>query len=459
MQSGSKILITAIGIITTVIVGFVDAFTGSEISFSILYLVPVTFVTWFSGKKSGIIMAVVGVAAWVAADSISGIVYSNLVIHLWNALSRLGIFLIIVYLESSLKERQLYLEHDVQAKELNLSLEKIEHKRTFQSVKRLSLFPELNPNPIIEIDVNKNLTYCNQAADAFLNRLNFTADYSIFFPEDMGSVIDALSDPEKNVIHREKKVGDVVLEEYIYVIHSFKVIQIYAMDITERKKAEEKIKRSLEEKEVLLKEIHHRVKNNLQIISSLLRLQSGLIKDKDANSVFQETQKRINSIAGIHKMLYEKGEITDIKAAEFFGQLTSMLYHLYNVNSNRIKMDVSADGIILNTDIVHPLGLLITEIISNSFKYAFPNGSDGKIFIKMNKSGTDFYELEVGDTGIGIPEGIETKQSPTLGLKLIDLLSQQISSTYGLDKSSGTKYSFKFKTIGMAKQDAASLSP
>ncbi len=449
LQSGSKVLITAVGIAATIIVGFVDAVTGSEISFSILYLVPVAFVTWYAGKRDGIIIAIVGVLSWVAADAFSGIVYSNFAIHIWNAFSRLAILLTIVYLESMLKERQLYLEQDVQTKAVNLSLEKIEHRRTFESVKRLSLFPELNPNPIVEIDIKKNLTYFNQAAETFLDNLDFDADYGVFFPDDINTVIEALSDPAKNVLHREKKVGGVVLEEYIYIIHTFKVIQIYATDITERKIAEENIKKSLEEKEVLLKEIHHRVKNNLQIISSLLRLQAGLIKDKDASSVFLETQKRINSIAGIHKMLYEKGEITDIKAGEFFTQLTTMLFHLYNASSSKIKIDVSANGIVLNTDVVHPLGLLITEIISNSLKYAFPDGTSGEVYVKMKKEDERNYELEVGDNGIGIPKGLESRQSPTLGLKLIDLLSQQLNSSYVMDEGPGTRYTFRFKTDGL----------
>ncbi len=450
LQNSSPLFITTVSIILTLVIGVIDAVTGNDISFSILYLVPVMFVTWFADKKSGIIVSVIGVIAWFAGDIITftGNTPPRIIAHIWNAASRFGIYLIIVYLEAALKKRQADLEYHIQEKTIDLSLEKIEHKKTFESVKRLSLFPELNPNPILEIDNKKNLTYCNNAALAFLEKLDSAADYDVFFPDDIDLVIKALSDIDKNVLYREKKIGNIVLEEYIYVIHSFKVIQIYAIDITDRKIAEENIKKSLSEKEVLLKEIHHRVKNNLQIISSLLRLQSHLIKDNDAQSVFAETQKRINSIASIHKMLYERGELTDIDAADFFRQLTSMLLHIYNV-SNKIKFTVESDQITFDSDIVHPLGLLITEILSNSLKYAFPDGTEGEIFIKLKKDlAKDDYVLEIGDTGKGIPKEFETKQSPTLGLQLIDLLSKQLSADYHVENSKGTKYEFKFKKIG-----------
>lgn len=445
LQNLPNWLVNALAGLIVILIGLIDAVSGKEISFSILYLVPVAFVTWYSGRTSGIIIAALSVGAWLTADAVSGIVYSSNFIHIWNGISRFGIYLVIIFLETALKEKYKSLELDIEEKEADLSIEKMEHKKTFESVKRLSLFPELNPNPIIEIDNRKSLTYLNDAADKFLNRLDGIFDYTVFLPDDIDNIINDLADKNKLVVYREKKIGEIILEEYIYLIHTSKVIQIYAADITARKIAEENIKRSLKEKEILLKEIHHRVKNNLQIISSLLKLQSAFIKDQNDLSVFMESQNRISSIASIHKMLYESEDISNINAGIFFSQLTNKLFHIYNTDVTKIKTVITAENVNIDTDIANPLGLLLTEIVSNSLKYAFINKNEGIINITFKKDKGNKYSLEIGDNGIGISKDVDYNQSPTLGLQLIDLLSRQLNAAYHRDVSSGTNYVFKFE--------------
>lgn len=445
LQNISKPVIIIAAILLVAAIGIIDAITGKEISFSILYLIPATFVTWYADKRSGIFIAALSVGVWLLADAYTGVVYSNVFIHLWNGLSRFGIYLIIIYLETYIKERTRLLEHNVLEKTADLSIEKIKHKRTYESVKRLSLFPELNPNPIIEIDSDKQLTYCNKAADDFIYDLDLAADYSVFLPADIDEIIKNLSDESKLSEYRELHIGEKVIEEYIYLIHSYRVIQIYAADITNRKIAEGNIKNSLKEKELLLKEIHHRVKNNLQIISSLLRLQSSFIKDKNDLSVFIESQNRISSIASIHKMLYESADIANIDAGEFFKQLIERLFHVYNTGTDKVKIEIETGDLKIDTDLANPIGLLITEIVSNSLKYAFPGNMPGRIFAVMKKDGEKNYLFEIGDTGIGMANNIELNSSPTLGLQLIDLLAKQFNSSYNYKVDGGTKYVFEFE--------------
>lgn len=431
--------IMAIGILMVIGVGVLDSFTGKEIAFSAFYLVPVLFVTWFAGKKPGYIIAVLCTGAWVIADGVTGQVFSSFWIHVWNAVSRFLVYGVVVHFEVLFRHQKENLELDVERTSIDLSIEKVEHKRTFESVKRLSLFPELNPNPILEIDAAGKLTYFNKAAGDFLDSLGI-ADYDAFFPEDIEEILKGITKDTATAIVREKKIGNVVLEEYIYFIRSFKVVQIYALDITVRKKAEEDIRKSLKEKEVLIREIHHRVKNNLQIISSLLKLQTAFIKDKGDLAVFVESQRRINSIASIHQMLYKEGNVANIEANRFLNDLASKLSGIYEDTRIKVRFDIQADGIVIDADIANPLGLLATEIISNSFKYAFTPGNDALVFIKMFNDDNGKLVMEIGDNGKGFVINERNEKSPTLGLQLIRLLSQQLDATLDLDSSAGTKY-------------------
>jgi two-component sensor histidine kinase len=445
LQNTSASVITLAGIFSVLAVGMADILTGKEISFSILYLLPVTFVGWFADRRKALFVGVLSVAAWLGADAYTGVVFSSPVIHIWNALARFGIYYFVIYLEDLLKERNLLLQRDVVKKSADLSIEKIEHKKTYESVKRLSLFPELNPNPIIEIDSRKNLTYLNKAAEEFINKQDSVQDYTIFLPADIDQILMSLSDKSKYALHREKNVGSQVIEEYIYFIHHFQVVQIYAADITERKKAENELKNSLKEKEILLREIHHRVKNNLQIISSLLKLQSAFIKNEDDQAVFLESQRRIGYIASIHQMLYKEGDVARINAGRFFSELAARLYQLYEGSGPAIKFDIKTDELYINAEDANPMGLLVTEVISNSLKHAFKGKNEGVISITLLKKNSGFLELSIGDNGIGIGRDISKEKSPTLGLHLIDLLAGQIDAVYSVDSSRGTAYTFMFK--------------
>jgi PAS domain S-box-containing protein len=229
-------------------------------------------------------------------------------------------------------------------------------------------------------------------------------------------------------------------------------ILIINNDITSRKKAEDKIKASLREKEVLLKEIHHRVKNNLQIISSLLDLQQDYVRDDlTAVNVLKESQNRVLSMAMLHEILYQSENLNQIDFSAYIKNLVSNLFSSYGVKAD-IQAEITVEEIFLNIETSIPLGLIITELVSNSLKYAFPGEETGKLIISLDSHDKEF-ELNISDNGIGFPEEIDFKKTEsTLGLKLVNTLVNQIDGTIELKRTKGTQYIITFKELTYNKR-------
>lgn len=218
------------------------------------------------------------------------------------------------------------------------------------------------------------------------------------------------------------------------------------MDITRRKIAENDVKKSLKEKEILLKEIHHRVKNNLQIISSLLDLQEAYVKeDSVAVTVLKESQNRVLSMAMLHEMLYQSKDLSHINFSNYIRSLTSNLFNSYGIQ-NRIKPVIDIEQVFMNIETSVPCGLIISELVSNSLKYAYPDNATGKLLILLQSHGKDF-ELIVSDDGVGFPEDLDFRNTGSLGLKLVNTLVLQLDGTIELDRSQGTKFTIKFKEL------------
>lgn len=215
-------------------------------------------------------------------------------------------------------------------------------------------------------------------------------------------------------------------------------------EITEHKKDEERIIASLKEKEVLLKEIHHRVKNNMQIISSMLGLQSTFVNNKEFNNMLKDSQNRIKSMALIHEKLYQSDNMAYVDMVEYINCLVHNLLQSYLINTERITVVQDIDNLRFNIDLSIPLGLLINEIMSNSFKHAFPGGNNGKILISVKKLSNNDFEMIIKDDGIGIPEDKDIMNSKTLGINLIMALIDQINGTITMTNDNGLKYSIIF---------------
>ncbi len=216
-------------------------------------------------------------------------------------------------------------------------------------------------------------------------------------------------------------------------------------DITARKKAEERIKKSLEEKEVLLREIHHRVKNNMQILSSLLNLQIQYEDLDETVKVLQDSQGRVKSMAMIHENLYQSSNFSNINFKEYLERLVSGIFYSYEIIAGSIGSKIEIDDVNLSIDTAIPLGLIINELVTNSVKYAFPQG-EGNITIKL-KSITEQMELVVADNGIGLPETIDIRNPETLGLQLVKSLTEQLDGDIRVDKSNGTEFRITFNEL------------
>lgn len=218
-------------------------------------------------------------------------------------------------------------------------------------------------------------------------------------------------------------------------------------DITERKEAEEMLKTSLVEKEILLREIHHRVKNNLQIISSLLNLQSRHIKDEPALDMFHESRNRVRSMALVHEKLYRSDDLANVDFCEYIRSLGRHLFMSYGINSTAIDLDVSVRDVFLDINTSIPCGLIINELISNSLKHAFSGREQGKICVVLRSERNGKFKLVVSDDGVGLPKGLDVTQTESLGLQLVTMLVEQLQGTLNLDNNEGTSFEIVFEKL------------
>lgn len=219
-------------------------------------------------------------------------------------------------------------------------------------------------------------------------------------------------------------------------------------DVTEQKRAEEELRASVREKETLLREINHRVKNNMQIISSLLNLQSGYIEDPAHAEVFRECQNRIRTMAFAHEKLYQTESLSKINIGSYIKDLARGVLKSYKVDTNRVILSMELEDLVLSLETAVPCGLIVTELVSNSVKHAFRDGRDGRIDVRLRRTGTDALELSVKDNGVGLPPGIDIREYKSLGLRLVSTIAEgQLEGTVEADSSGGTEFRIRFKEL------------
>jgi len=218
-------------------------------------------------------------------------------------------------------------------------------------------------------------------------------------------------------------------------------------DITQRKIAEMQIQESLQEKEVLLQEIHHRVKNNLQVISSLLDLQSQHIEEQATLELFRQSCSRIKAMALVHETLYKFNDFAKINFTEYIENLTGYLFSIYGVDVETINLELYLDEVAFKIDTAIPCGLIINELVSNALKHAFLNQAKGTIYITLHFDEDNSYTLIVRDNGIGLPPNWESKTVNSLGLKLVEILANQLEGTLQVNSRCGTEFSLKFREL------------
>ncbi len=215
-------------------------------------------------------------------------------------------------------------------------------------------------------------------------------------------------------------------------------------DVTETVRAEERIRAALAEKEVLLREVHHRVKNNLQVISSILSLQSGYIESEELKGVFRECQDRIRSMALIHERLYRSGDFVHINLADYVKSITSALLRSYRVSSAHIELKLSVPNYRVDMDTSMQLGLILNELCSNALKHAFPEGRSGLLSVEFIPNIDGHCLLVVSDDGVGLPAGFDLMAGKTMGLQLISSMVTQMGGAIEVSGEGGASFKLRF---------------
>jgi PAS domain S-box-containing protein len=247
----------------------------------------------------------------------------------------------------------------------------------------------------------------------------------------------------------DKNNKKVNLEVFLNpIFEKDKVIEVsgIAHNITEKKQAQQKIEASLKEKEVLLREVHHRVKNNMQVVSSILNLQSSYVSDEYALALLKESQNRIKTMAIIHESLYQNKSFSSVNFSEYVRTLISNIIHSYSSSKEKVKVELNIADVILPLDSSIPAGLILNELVTNAIKHAFPGTRHGVITVDL-KCEENLVFLELKDNGVGFKENVSFQNSHSLGLQLVNTLIEQIDGKYEFksEKDIGTEIKVTFK--------------
>lgn len=216
------------------------------------------------------------------------------------------------------------------------------------------------------------------------------------------------------------------------------------VDITERKQAEQQIRRSLKEKEALLREVHHRVKNNMAVVSSLLSLQANKIEDAAVRTLFDASRQRVKSMALVHEKLYQTDDLASINFEEYIRSIVAEIISLYRIDTNTITTEINVEDIALDLESAVPCGLIINELLTNAFKYAFPDNRSGALRIHFSTA-DDWHTLMIKDDGVGLAKGFDYQKASTLGLQIANVLAGQLRGTLQIRSDQGTEALLRFK--------------
>ena len=284
--------------------------------------------------------------------------------------------------------------------------------------------------------------------DGIVKRIGYVQERGVQVgPQDIESPIPGryLRETILPIFDAEKKVVNTlsVLEDITDIKLAAKALE----------QSEEKLRSSLDEKETLLREVHHRVKNNLQVISGLLNLQSHYIDDEAVKSIYKESQNRIKTMALIHEELYQRTDLARINLAEYIMGLAENLTSSYSITRDRIRLVLDLENEDMALDTAIPCGLMVNELISNSLKHAFPGESEGEISVSLHRLDSEWYSLSVSDNGTGLPRGLDYRKTGTMGMQLVVVLAEQMGAHLEYDGETGTSFTITFREYHEATPD------
>jgi PAS domain S-box-containing protein len=323
------------------------------------------------------------------------------------------------------------------------------------SVLLSSLIDNLHAGIVVE-DQSRRVIHVNQAFCRMFNYSGTTSSLigrhsKLAFPvqQEWSDRIDVIIQERKECRNEEmvSATGQVFCRDYFPLqVDGDRQYHLWRYeDITDRKRSEERIRASLKEKEVLLKEIHHRVKNNLQVISSLMNLQANQLRDKEIVEAFRDSQARVKAMSLVHERLYQSSDLAQIDFAGYVRDVTNHLLRSYQNGRHPVRLKVDVEPVSLNIDTAIPCALIINELVSNSLKYAFPNGQSGEIQVSMNHTDTNDLNLRISDNGVGFPETLFWRNSDSLGLQLVRNLTDQLNGSIKCHLQQGAQFDIRFR--------------
>lgn len=340
----------------------------------------------------------------------------------------------------------------------------IEEKLQETTSRLTSLISNLQLGVLVK-DENNTVALVNQAfcdifkTDNCSHRLigrtwsNIGEEFAALFdnPEKISQQHQYILASKKIINNQEIRLADGRILEQSYVpifIDSIDRGHLWMYrDISDRKQAESRLVTSLQEKEILLKEIHHRVKNNLLVVSNLLEFQADYVSDPSLIKVLEDSRNRIYSMALIHEKLYRSMTLDTINFGEYLEDLVQNLFESYNLEENRVTFDLDIEPVLLNIETAHPCGLIVNELLSNTLKHAFPEGRQGNVKIIMHQEDDDRIMVKVADNGIGFPENLDFRQVDSLGMELVCTLTEQLEGEITLLRNHGTTFELQFSEL------------
>lgn len=246
---------------------------------------------------------------------------------------------------------------------------------------------------------------------------------------------------EINLLSAHKSKIPSLISLRTFSMDGLDTVCMVVTDLTEQKEKDA----SLAEKEILLKEIHHRVKNNMQVISSLLDLQADEVKDDAVRGIFQDVIYRVRSMAMVHEKLYQSADLSRVDFADYAQSLLQYLWRAQGAANGGFQLDLELESILMPVNAAVPCGLILNELFSNALKHAFRGREGGRVTVRLREDGAGRVRLDVCDDGVGLPAGLDWRSAPSLGLRLVQMLARQLNATVELESANGTTFTITFE--------------
>jgi two-component sensor histidine kinase/putative methionine-R-sulfoxide reductase with GAF domain len=299
--------------------------------------------------------------------------------------------------------------------------------------------------PLIVDDVRKDERYIKSHRDA-AKKLGYVSFFGVpmLTGEKTIGVLNIYTRKPRKFTQKDVELLSAFADMAAVALENARLIGDLQQEITERRNAEKKIQASLEEKNVLLKEIHNRVRNNLEVTSSLLALQASLIKDTETAQIYRDCQDRIKAMVLGHERLYQSKNLAKIDLKEYVETIKEALFYSYGIDKDRISLRIDIKDIFLDISTAIPCALIINEVISNALQHAFPNGRKGEIFISLRSCNDNKMELILKNNGICLPEDFDLRNASSIGLQVINILVKQLKGEIRISREEGAEFHIVF---------------